>query len=159
MKQQLVIPALFLALLVGTPAFSADYQKGFDAAQRGDYATALKEWKPLAEQGDARAQFGLGKMYHRRQGVPRDYETAVKWYTLASEQGLAQAQTSLGVMLTTGRGIGKSKTQAYMWWSIAASQGNEKAMELRDMIKKRMTPGQIAEAKRLAREWKKKHKK
>lgn len=160
MKRLLVNPTLvLLVLLVWTPALSADFQKGIDAVQKGDHATALKEWKPLAEQGDARAQFRLGQMYHRERGVPRDYKIAVKWYILASEQGHIQAQTNLGVMLTTGRGVGKSKTGAYKWWSIAASQGHKKAEELRDMIKKRMTLGQITEAKRIIEEWKKNRKK
>ena len=56
MNRLLILPMLLLTLLVGTPAFSADYQKGLTAAQSGDYATALREWTPLAEQGDASAQ-------------------------------------------------------------------------------------------------------
>ena len=56
MNRLLILPVLLLTLLVGNPAFSADFQKGLDAAQSGDYATALREWEPLAEQGDARAQ-------------------------------------------------------------------------------------------------------
>ena len=66
---------------------SADYQKGLTAAQSGDFATALREWTPLAKQGDAFAQFNLGLMYDNGQGVPQDYKTAVKWYKLAAEQG------------------------------------------------------------------------
>ena len=60
MNRLLILPVLLLTLLVGTPAFSADYQKGAAAYQSGDYATALREWTPLAEQGDARAQFQIG---------------------------------------------------------------------------------------------------
>ena len=55
-----------MSLLVGNPAFSADYQKGLDAYDRGDYATALREWEPLAKQGDAGAHFNLGVMFHKR---------------------------------------------------------------------------------------------
>jgi len=69
-----VFPVL-LILLFGTPAF-ADFQKGLDAANRGDFATALKEWKPLAEQGDAYAQNYLGFMYQNGQGVTQDYKVA-----------------------------------------------------------------------------------
>jgi len=82
MRRLLVLPVLLLSLLVGNPAISADFQKGLDAYDRGDFATALREWKPLAEQGDANAQVGLGVMYQEGQGVPQNYETAVKWYTL-----------------------------------------------------------------------------
>mgnify|MGYP006114862609 CR=1 FL=1 len=71
---------------------SADFQKGLTAAQSGDYATALREWEPLAKQGDADAQYYLGVMDANGQGVPQDYKTAVKWFKLAAEQGNAYAQ-------------------------------------------------------------------
>ena len=60
MKRLFMLPVLLLTLMIGNPASSADFQKGLDAAQRGDFATALKEWKPLAEQGHANSQFYLG---------------------------------------------------------------------------------------------------
>ena len=63
MNRLLILSVLLLTLLVGNPAVSADFQKGLDAAQKGDFATALREWTPLAEQGDADAQFCLGVMY------------------------------------------------------------------------------------------------
>jgi hypothetical protein len=63
MTRLLILPVLLLTLVVGTPAFSADFQKGFAAFHSGDYATALREWTPLAEQGDADAQSNLGVMY------------------------------------------------------------------------------------------------
>ena len=78
--------------MVGTPAFSADFQKGMTAAQSGDFATAVREWEPLAKQGDIRAQFNLGKIYFKGLGVPQDYKTAVMWYRPAAEQGDARAQ-------------------------------------------------------------------
>ena len=84
---------------------SGDFQKGLDAAQRGDYNTALKEWTSLAEQGDAKAQFNLGIMYERGQGVLQDYKTAVKWYALSAEQGDALAQYNLGVIYDKGQGV------------------------------------------------------
>ena len=85
--KRILAPILLLTLLVGTPAFSADFQKGAAAYKSGDYATALREWEPLAEQGLAAAQSNLGVMYKNGQGVPQDDKTAVKWYTLAAEQG------------------------------------------------------------------------
>jgi TPR repeat protein len=75
MKRLLILPVLLLTLLVGNPAFSADFQKGLDAARRGDYATALREWKPLAIQGNSAAQFNLGLIYDTGRGVPQDYKT------------------------------------------------------------------------------------
>jgi TPR repeat protein len=87
---------LLSILLFCTQPALADFAKGFDAAQKGDYATALKEWKPLAEQGDADAQWNLGLMYRYGLGVTQDYKTEVKYYTLAAEQGYVSAQYSLG---------------------------------------------------------------
>ena len=98
MNRLLILPVLLLTLLVGTPAFSADLLKGLTAAQNGDFATALREWTPLAKQGGAVAQFNLGQMYRDGQGVPQDYKTALKWYRLAAKQGDADAQYNLGVM-------------------------------------------------------------
>ena len=72
-----------------------NYNKGLIAARRGDYATALREWTPLAEQGNARAQYNLGLMYDVGRGVPQDYKTAVKWYRLAAKQGHSSAQRNL----------------------------------------------------------------
>jgi TPR repeat protein len=71
---------LTLAVLLFSPTegWSADFQKGFDAYQSGDYATAVREWTPLAQQGDADAQKNLGVMYTKGQGVPQTFETAVK---------------------------------------------------------------------------------
>ena len=84
---------LTVAVLLGSVGMSwgADLQKGNDAYDRGDYATALREWRPLAEQGVALAQFNLGWMYDNGEGVPQNDKTAVKWYTLAADQGDADA--------------------------------------------------------------------
>ena len=86
MKKILTTLCLTLTLLLGSigNSESADFQKGVTAVQSGDFATALREWAPLAEQGDASAQFNLGKMYDEGDGVPQDYKTAVKWYKLSS---------------------------------------------------------------------------
>ena len=93
---------LFLALSVIQPVF-AGFDEGLAAAKKGDYATALKEWRPLAERGDANAQYNLGVMYHSGQGVTQDYRQAVVWWRKAAEQGLAAAQHNLGGMYDTGK--------------------------------------------------------
>ena len=97
MNRLLILPVLLLTLLVGNPAFSADYQKGLAAYANGDHATALREWKPLAEQGNASAQSNLGVMYERGQGVPQDDKTAVKWYRLAAKQGLSDWRSGTSI--------------------------------------------------------------
>ena len=123
---------IFTLFLFGaTSAWSADFDKGMDAAQKGDYATALREWEPLAKQGDAAAQYNLGVMYGTGKGVPQDYSTAVKWYSLAAKQGDADAQNNLGVMYARGEGVIQDNVYAHMWWNIAASQGQENAAQNR----------------------------
>ena len=87
MHRLLILPVLLLTLLVGTPAFSDDFQRGLTAYQSGDYATALREWTPLAEQGNASAQHKMGWMHHEGKSVPQDNTTVVKWYKLTAEQG------------------------------------------------------------------------
>ena len=80
---------LTLAVLLGSAGmgWGADFQKGLDAVQRGDYTTALREWKPLAEQGVAFAQYNLGVMYAKGQGVIQDYVRAHMWWNLAASSG------------------------------------------------------------------------
>jgi TPR repeat protein len=152
MNRLLILPVLLLTLLVGTPAFSADFQKGVTAYESGDYATALREWTPLAKQGDASAQYYLGVMYDKGQGLPQDYKTAVKWWRLAAKQGNAVAQTNLGKMLYQGQGVLQDYVLAHMWFNIAVSNGNENGGKVRDLVATQMTPSQIAEAQKLARE-------
>ena len=107
MRNLTTILCLTLTLLLGSVGVSesADCLKGLDAAQRGDFATALWEWKPLAEQGNADAQGDLGLMYANGHGVPQNDKTAVKWYRLAAEQGHAYAQNGLGAMYDNGQDI------------------------------------------------------
>jgi len=85
-------------------AAAQDFDKGMTAARIGDFETALKEWKPLAEQGDVSAQYSLALMYYGGEGVVQDYKEAVKWYRLAAEQGLARAQYNLGNSYYKGEG-------------------------------------------------------
>ncbi|MDA9060739.1 sel1 repeat family protein, partial [Planktomarina temperata] len=82
-------------MTLSSPLVAQDFQKGFAAYNAGDYATALQEWKPLAEAGNVVAQYNLGVMYDNGYGVPQDYAEAVKWYRLAAEQGYDSAQYNL----------------------------------------------------------------
>ncbi len=148
----LLAPAL-LTFLLASPAW-ADSQAGMDAYKRGDYATALKELRPLAEQGDAFAQVRLGIMYDRGEGGPENDKEAVRWYRRAAEQGDARAQYNLGLMYSGEFGVPEDYVQSHMWFNLAAAQGNENARNFRNGVAARMTPAQIAEAQRLAREWK-----
>lgn len=105
-----------------------------------------------AEQGNAKAQFKLGNMYRKDDGVTQDYAEAVRWYELAAEQSTATAQLSLGSMYRFGMGVIQDNVYAHMWWNIAASRGDDNAAAHREMVAKEMTAEQITEAQRLARE-------
>jgi TPR repeat protein len=143
---------LFVTLLLGAvSAFGADFDKGLAAAKAGDYATVLREWKPLAEQGDVHVQFNLGLMYDNGQGVPQDYKESLKWYRLAAYQGYADAESNLGVMYAEGRGVPQDAPTAYMWWNIAAASGDKDATENRDKISQTMTRSQIEKGQDLTR--------
>jgi len=154
MKKLIGTLCLTLTILLGSVGMSAsaDFQKGLTAAQNGDYATALREWKPRAKQGDANAQFFLGVMYDEGEGVPQDYETAVKWYKLAAEQGNAKSQSNLGAMYGMGRGVRQDSVYAEMWGNLGASNGNEVGVKVRDIAAKQITPSQLETAQKLARE-------
>jgi TPR repeat protein len=126
MRRLTAILCLTLAVLLGSAGVSesADFQKGLTAYNSGDYATAMREWKPLAEGGNASAQFNLGLMYEYGQGVPQNDKTAVKWYRLAAEQGFASAQFNLGLMYENGRGVPQNDKTAVKWWKLAVEQGD-----------------------------------
>ena len=142
-----LIPLIgFAGSLVAGP-----FEDGVDAARRADYAAVIRLWRPLAEQGDTRAQTDLALMYGR--GVARDYAAAMSWYRMAAEQGDAAAQVGLGVMYASGHGVPRDYVSAHMWFGLAAANGDQVAKGNRDRIAARMTPEQIAEAERLAHEF------
>ncbi len=149
--KRIALAAVLLVMLVG-PAW-AGWDEGVVAYKQGDYATALKEFRPLAAQGDADAQAKLGFIFHIGLGVQQDYAKAVKWYRKAAEQGNVNAQTSLGVMYLKGYGATQDFVQAHFWSNLAASQDNDAARKNLDVIAKQMTPADISNAQALAREW------
>jgi TPR repeat protein len=118
---------LTIVVLFGSVGCSNNLQKGLSAYISGDYATALREWKPLAKQGYANAQYNLGLMYRKGQGVIQDYKTAVKWWKLSAKQGNARAQINLGVMYEKGQGVPQDYKTAVKWYRLAAEQGKAKA--------------------------------
>ena len=146
---------LFVAL--SAPAW-AGFDEGVTAYNRGDYETALREMRPLAEQGNAPAQFNLGVMYLNGRGVPQDYAEAARWYRKAAEQGFADAQFYLGAMYGDGQGVPQDYIQAHMWSNLAGSRHppgkrRDLAIKVREASAKHMTPADISKAQRLAREW------
>jgi len=153
---RMISSILVVALLVlcSGQSASAGFEEGLEAYLREDYATALKEFRPLAEQGNASAQLALGFIYSDGQGVPQDYKEAVKWYRKAAEQGDEAAQTNLGRMYDNGYGVSQDYVLAHMWFNIAGVSGYKMAIKNRNIVTNRMTPSQIEKAQRLAREWK-----
>lgn len=126
-----------------------------------DDGEAVQWYRKAAEQGDAVAQASLGFMYRNGRGVPQDDAEAVQWYRKAAEQGHALAQAGLGAMYRDGRGVAQNYVQAHKWFSLAAArfpasetEKRDRAVEERDRIATKMTSTQIAEAQKLAREWK-----
>jgi TPR repeat protein len=141
------IIGLLLSLLMGSGlAVAADFNKGLEAVEYGDFQTALAEWTPLAEQSNAMAQYNLGVMYDNGHGVPENDKTAVKWYTKAAEQGNAKAQSNLGFMYSNGEGVLTDTKRAYMWYNLASYNGNEIAGKNKDKRAKQMTPADISKA-------------
>ena len=144
--------ALAFLMTFSLPVMAQDFQKGFAAYNAGDFATALKEWKPLAEAGDASSQYNLGYMYTMGEGVLKDYKEAVKWYRLAAEQGFPKAQSFVGLMYEYGNGVLQSNVMAHMWYNIASANGHSKAGEDRDERAGLMTQEDISNAQAMARE-------
>ena len=151
-----MILALSISCLA-VPAW-ADFQAGMDAYGRADFAAALRELRPLAEQGDSRAQFYLGLLHENGDGVPRDFVKARQWYEKSAAQGEARAQFYLGMQSAYGEGGPIDLVQAYMWYSLAAGHGNAHAPGYRDDLARQMSPAQIAEGQKRAREWRPKGK-
>ena len=118
---------LAVALLTATSALAADFEKGVKAYERGKYKAALRQFRALAEEGHAGAQFYLGLMYDEGEGVPENDIQAVFWFRQAAEQGDADAQLNLGFMYDNGEGVPENDIQAVFWFRQAAEQGDADA--------------------------------
>ena len=118
------LAAFFLCLLLAPPA-SAGFDEGMAAYNRGDFSTAQREWRSLAENGDIQAQYMIGRIYfHHLQ----NYSEAAKWYTKAAEKGHAAAQYGLANMYRNGRGVPQD-TDVGMKWHLKAAEGGDAAAQ------------------------------
>lgn len=144
--------ACFTVLLVAGVA-RADFAAGVDAYQKGDYVTAAKEWRPLAEGGSAAAQYNLGLLYYDGLGVPQDYSEAVMWFKRSADQDYTEAQHDLGAMYGAGKGVKRDYVEAYKWMNICAAKGNAGCLTQRDLLTKKLKPAQITQAQRLSTEF------
>ena len=123
--------AIMLILNACASVAAGQLEDAASAYTKGDYATALRLSRPLAAQGDVRAEVLLGAMYDRGRGVAQDDAEAAKWYRLAADQGLDVAQLELGVMYNIGQGVPKDYVLAYMWLNLAATQEDKDAGGMR----------------------------
>ena len=143
---------IVVALVFAHTAWSGDFEDGVAAAKRGDHATAFVKFRGAAQQGNTDAQYALGWMFVKGQGVAQDYREAVRWYRLAAQQGQTDAQHNLGLMYWNGQGIAQDYVRAHMWFNIAAINGDKDSVKNRDLAASKMTPQQIEQAQRMARE-------
>ena len=127
MRRILATLAVVGALLFSAGSAWADWDDGVAAYERGDYVTALREWRPLAEQGNAEAQTDLAMLYFYGEGVAVNYFKSMKWNHKAAMQGDAGGQTSVGTHYSRGLGVPVNHTEAMKWWRKAAGQGHEGA--------------------------------
>ena len=117
-----------IALLMAVQSASAmDFWTGSAYYLRGDFEAAILEWRPLAEEGDARAQYYLGLMYARGEGLPEDNHQAAQWFRKSAEQGNPQSQYHLGMLCANGKGVPEDDRQAVHWLSESARQGDARA--------------------------------
>jgi uncharacterized protein len=123
----LVLVALASALSMAGGAVAGPFEDAQAAHGRSDHATALRLWRPQADQGNAAAQYALGFMYDRGQGVPRNHAEAAKWWRLAADQGNTFAQFNLGALYDDGKGVPQNKAEALKWYHLAAERGNDGA--------------------------------
>ena len=130
----------------------ANFSEGSKAYKSRDYVTAVKLWEPLAEQGHVNAQYNLGFMYAKGEGVTQSYENAMKMWRLAAEKGYVSAQYNIGVLYHRGRGVNQDFFRAHMWYVVAATSGHKHAMDNRDIVAKNLTPTQVKKSTRLADE-------
>jgi len=112
-----------------------------------------RKLRPLAEQGDALAQYNLGVMCANGRGVPQDDAEALKWYRLAANQGNAMAQYNLGIMYMKATSVAQDFVQAFVWFSLAAGQGDGDASKALAYVTEIMSPEQETEAESQVREW------
>jgi TPR repeat protein len=128
-----------------------------------DYSAAMRWFRRAADDGNLYANYRIGLMYQLGTGVPQDYEEAARWFRRGAERGDFNAQLELGHVYEIGQGVPKDNVEAHMWWNLAAAQerlsaivipGVRSVAGLRDELASKMTPAEVAEAQKRAREWK-----
>ena len=147
--------ALAAALLTfaGAAPAAAGFNEGVIAAQNGDWETALREWLPLAEEGNPGAQSNIGDLYAHGLGVEKDHAEALRWHRLAAAQGIGKSQLFVGLALASGNGVERDPVEGMMWILVADRAGARGARQAFQYARVQMTNEEVAEAQRLADAW------
>lgn len=157
-----IVLALAVGLLLagcGNKAGGAKMKAAEQAYRQGDYQAALAVFRPMAESGNARAQFYLGEIYLSGSGVEKDYAQALKWAGAAAEQKDTNAQFTLGGMYESGKGVPRDYILAHMWYSLSATSGDEQAIRKKAELElKKMSMPEIEQSKQLELQWTAEHK-
>jgi TPR repeat protein len=114
----------FAVAILSAGTALADLKAGLAAIHRGDFKTARAELMPLAEAGDAEAQYNIGRMYAYGRGVPQDYAKALDWYRKSAVQGHLSAINNIGRLYQNGLGVGQDDATAVRWYRLAAEGGD-----------------------------------
>jgi TPR repeat protein len=119
--------AAILALAAAGPAWAGAYEEGLSAYERGDFATAVELWRPLAHRGDAEAEAGMGLLFSTGEGVAQDYKEAARWLRSAADKGDVNGLRTLGHLYRLGQGVDKDDAKAANYYGLAAQQGDPEA--------------------------------
>lgn len=150
-----LLMTLGIACTLQPTSVFAGLKEGQAAYKKGDFALAAKEFKPLAQQGNPKAQYKLGILYTTGQGVRQDYQEAIKWFRLSLEQGESGGQNNLGAMYESGYGVKANRVAAYALYNLSHDVDSAKdnpAFTNRSRIAKTMSKKEIEDAQSLTRE-------
>lgn len=143
---------------VAIPVRADAFDDAFNAYSAEDFGAARTMLKRLAQDGDIRAQYLLGRIYSEGEGVSKDDAEGAKWYRLAADRGDIVSQLALGTMYVNGRGVKRNLIQAYSWFTIVSHNGDRgitsQALKVRDLIEQTMTTREIDQAEEFAAAWK-----
>ena len=138
---------LLLLICIITTTARADFNDGVVAYLMADYEKAFKTMQSLAETSDhGYAQYYMGMMYLKGQGVEQDYKAASDWFRKASEQSIAQAQYKLGDLYFKGRGVPKDYEYSYIWFSVGASHKHDMSVKAIKKAKEKLSNEELKEA-------------
>lgn len=122
---------VILLLTAGAVQAASDYVSGVQAHKAGDHKKAMQYWKPLALRGEVRAQYSVGRLYEKGQGVEADLGQALSWYRKAADQNHAESQYRVSVAYAYGLGgYSKDDKQAFQWLLKAGENGHKKSQKL-----------------------------